>query len=67
MDIQKAIDVLSRFGHLQAEEAEAVMNQIMRGEATEAQIGAYLMAQRHQSPNQHRWRKSAGHLRNRRR
>jgi anthranilate phosphoribosyltransferase len=46
MDIQKAIDVLSRFGHLQAEEAEAVMNQIMRGEATEAQIGAYLMALR---------------------
>ena len=46
MDIQKAIDVLSRFGHLQAEEAETVMNQIMRGEATEAQIGAYLMALR---------------------
>jgi anthranilate phosphoribosyltransferase len=46
MDIQRAIDVLSRFGHLQAEEAEMVMNQIMRGEATEAQIGAYLMALR---------------------
>lgn len=46
MDIQRAIDVLSRFGHLQIEEAEAVMNQIMRGEATEAQIGAYLMALR---------------------
>ena len=46
MDIQRAIDVLSRFGHLQVEEAEAVMNQIMRGEATEAQIGAYLMALR---------------------
>lgn len=46
MDIQRAIDLLSRFGHLQAEEAEAVMNQIMRGEATEAQIGAYLMALR---------------------
>ncbi len=46
MDIQRAIDVLSRYGHLQAEEAEAVMNQIMRGEATEAQIGAYLMALR---------------------
>lgn len=46
MDIQKAIDILSRFGHLQAEEAESVMNQIMRGEATEAQIGAYLMALR---------------------
>ena len=28
------------------EEAEAVMNQIMRGEASDAQIGAYLMALR---------------------
>lgn len=46
MTIQKAIDVLSRFGHLQAEEAEAVMEQIMKGEASEAQIGAYLMALR---------------------
>jgi anthranilate phosphoribosyltransferase len=46
MDIQRAIDVASRFGHLQAAEAEAVMNQIMRGEATDAQIGAYLMALR---------------------
>lgn len=46
MDIQKALDTLSRFGHLQEEEAEAVMQQIMRGEATEAQIGAYLMALR---------------------
>ncbi len=46
MDIQRAIDVLGRFGHLQAEEAEAVMEQIMAGDATEAQIGAYLMALR---------------------
>jgi len=46
MDIQRAIDVLSRFGHLQEEEAEAVMNQIMSGGATDAQIGAYLMALR---------------------
>jgi anthranilate phosphoribosyltransferase len=46
MTIQKAINVLGRFGHLQAEEAEAVMEQIMNGEATEAQIGAYLMALR---------------------
>jgi len=46
MDIQKAIDLLSRYGHLQADEAEAVMNQIMVGGATEAQIGAYLMALR---------------------
>jgi anthranilate phosphoribosyltransferase len=46
MTIQKAINVLGRFGHLQAEEAEAVMEQIMNGDATEAQIGAYLMALR---------------------
>lgn len=46
MDIQRAIDVLSRFGHLQQEDAEDVMNQIMTGGATDAQIGAYLMALR---------------------
>ncbi len=46
MTIQRAIDQLGRFGHLQTEEAEAVMHQIMSGEATEAQIGAYLMALR---------------------
>ena len=46
MDIQRAIEVTSRFGHLQAEEAEAVMHQIMNGDASEAQIGAYLMALR---------------------
>jgi anthranilate phosphoribosyltransferase len=46
MDIQRAIDVIGRFGHLSVADAEAVMNQIMRGEATEAQIGAYLMGLR---------------------
>lgn len=46
MDIQRAIDIISRFGHLQADEAETVMNQIMRGEATEAQVGAFLMGLR---------------------
>ena len=46
VDIQRAIDILGRFGHLQTEEAEAVMNQIMTGDASEAQIGAYLMALR---------------------
>jgi anthranilate phosphoribosyltransferase len=46
MDIQKAIDVVSKFGHLQQEEAEAVMQQIMSGGATEAQIAAYLMGLR---------------------
>ncbi len=46
IDIQRAIDIIGRFGHLQADEAEAVMNQIMAGQATEAQIGAYLMGLR---------------------
>lgn len=46
MTIQRAIDVLGRFGHLQEEDAESVMEQIMAGDATEAQIGAYLMALR---------------------
>jgi anthranilate phosphoribosyltransferase len=44
--IQRAIDLLGRFGHLQPIQAEEVMNQIMQGEATDAQIGAYLMALR---------------------
>ncbi len=46
MDIQQAIDGLSRYGHLSADEAESVMRQIMSGDASEAQIGAYLMALR---------------------
>ncbi len=46
MDIQRAIDILTRFGHLQPEEAEAVMQQIMTGGASEAQIAAYLMGLR---------------------
>ena len=46
MNIQEAIDVLSRFGHLHTEQSEAVMRQMMQGAATEAQIGAYLMALR---------------------
>ncbi|MCY4146688.1 MAG: anthranilate phosphoribosyltransferase [Chloroflexi bacterium] len=46
MDIQQAIDGLSRYRHLHADEAEAVMRQIMTGGASEAQIGAYLMALR---------------------
>ncbi len=44
MDIQNAIDALSRYGHLNADQAESVMRQIMTGGASEAQIGAYLMA-----------------------
>ncbi len=46
MDIQRAIDLIQRFGHLSVSDAEAVMNQIMRGDASEAQIGAYLMGLR---------------------
>ena len=46
MDIGGAIDGLSRYAHLHTDEAESVMRQIMRGDATDAQIGAYLMALR---------------------
>ena len=46
MEIVRAIEIISRFGHLQAEEAEAVMNQIMAGETSHAQTGAYLMGLR---------------------
>ena len=46
MDIRSAIDGLSRGADLRVGEAEAVMRQIMSGEATEAQIGAYLMGLR---------------------
>jgi anthranilate phosphoribosyltransferase len=46
MDIKRAIDLIGRFGHLQSSEAEVVMHQIMRGEASQAQIGAYLMGLR---------------------
>ncbi|TVR18529.1 MAG: anthranilate phosphoribosyltransferase [Anaerolineaceae bacterium] len=46
MDIKNAIDLIGRFGHLQASEAEGVMNQIMQGGATDAQIGSYLMGLR---------------------
>jgi anthranilate phosphoribosyltransferase len=46
VDIQKAIDILSRFGHLTRDEAEAVLDQVMTGNATQAQIGAYLMGLR---------------------
>lgn len=44
--IQHAIDVISRFGHLQEEDAEGVMNEIMGGSTSDAQIGAYLMGLR---------------------
>lgn len=46
MDIKQAIDQLGRFGHLQVHEAEEVMDQIMSGELTDAQISAYLMGLR---------------------
>lgn len=46
MTIQRAIDIISRQGHLQEVEAESVMEEIMKGDASEAQIGAYLMGLR---------------------
>lgn len=46
LDIQRALDLLSRFGHLTQAQAEEVMTQIMSGGATDAQIAAYLMALR---------------------
>ncbi len=44
--IEKAIGKLVDNVHLTADEAEEVMNQIMNGDATEAQIGGYLVALR---------------------
>ena len=44
--IQEAIGKLVEGRHLGADEAEAVMDLIMAGEATQAQIGAYLVALR---------------------
>lgn len=46
INIQRAIDIISRYGHLQEDEAEGVMQTIMSGEATDAQVGAYLMGLR---------------------
>ena len=44
--IQEAIGKLVEGRHLSADEAEKVMDLIMTGEATQAQIGAYLVALR---------------------
>ena len=46
MDVQQALEQLVRGEDLTAIEAQSVMNQIMRGAATDAQIGAYLTALR---------------------
>ena len=46
MDIKRAIDIITRFGHLQAIEAEAVMNQIRRGAPAAAQRGPPLRGAR---------------------
>lgn len=64
MTIQQAIDLVGRFGHLQAEEAEAVMNQVMSGEATPAQIAAYLMGLRMKGETQDEISGSARAMRN---
>lgn len=44
--IQQAIHQLFEGQHLRSEEADAAMTQIMKGEATEAQIGGFLAALR---------------------
>ncbi|MCY4526545.1 MAG: anthranilate phosphoribosyltransferase [Anaerolineaceae bacterium] len=46
MDIQQAVEVLVAGKDLRADEAQTVMNQIMTGEASDAQIGGYLTALR---------------------
>ncbi|MEO5354824.1 MAG: anthranilate phosphoribosyltransferase [Magnetococcus sp. XQGC-1] len=46
MDIQHAIPLLIDGQHLTQEQARAVTEQIMSGQATDAQIGAYLVALR---------------------
>ncbi len=46
INIQRALEILGRFGHLTQEQAQIVMQQIMSGGATDSQIGAYLMALR---------------------
>lgn len=49
MDIQKAITRVVNHEHLSTDEMIAVMRQIMTGEATEAQIGGFLVALRMKS------------------
>jgi anthranilate phosphoribosyltransferase len=44
MDIREAIAKLSEFGNLSAEEMEEVLRQIVEGKATDAQIGAFIVA-----------------------
>ncbi len=46
MDMQRALEQLVRGEDLTSDEAQAVMNQIMSGAVTDAQIGAYLIALR---------------------
>lgn len=46
MGIQQAIAELINFRHLSLDQAEAAMNDIMNGQATPAQIAAYLIALR---------------------
>lgn len=46
MDIQSALARIAESGDLSTEEMRAVMRQIMSGEASDAQIGAFLMGMR---------------------
>ena len=46
MDIKQTLSLLADGRDLSLDEMKAVMGQIMRGEASDAQIGAFLMAMR---------------------
>ncbi|MCV6604288.1 MAG: anthranilate phosphoribosyltransferase, partial [Porticoccaceae bacterium] len=46
MEIREALAQVAEGQHLSAAQMKAVMNQIMTGQATDAQIGALLMALR---------------------
>ncbi|MCH8552597.1 MAG: anthranilate phosphoribosyltransferase [Natronospirillum sp.] len=46
MDIKSALSRIAEHGHLDQEEMQEVMRQIMTGECTQAQIGAFLMGLR---------------------
>lgn len=46
MDIKQALKRISEHGHFSQEEMQMVMRQIMTGESTDAQIGAFLMGLR---------------------
>ncbi|WP_196159260.1 anthranilate phosphoribosyltransferase [Reinekea sp. G2M2-21] len=46
MDIKKALNRIASHGHLSLDEMQQVMRQVMTGDCTDAQIGAFLMGLR---------------------